>query len=91
MRHENEGPADIAVNAVQFLLHLVAELEIECRQRFIEKQNLGPHDQGPGQRHALLLATRKLVDGTRPETFEAHKAKRGVHPFIDLAARALLQ
>ena len=39
---------------------LLAQLGIERRQRLVEQQNLGRRRQRPGQRHALLLAARKL-------------------------------
>ena len=48
----------LGVNAAELVLHLVAELEIERGKRFIQEQDLGPHDEGPGEGHALLLTSR---------------------------------
>src|SRR5262245_38236683 len=56
MRDEDEGAADLLMDAAQFLLHLVAQLEIERCERLIEEQYLGPHDERAGKSNPLLLA-----------------------------------
>ena len=40
-RHKGLGDAGFALDALQFGLHLTAQLEIQRRQRFIEQQHLG--------------------------------------------------
>ena len=46
---------------LSFDLRLSAELEVEGAQRLVEQQHVGPVDERPGQRDALLHATRELV------------------------------
>ena len=91
MRHEDEGAADLAMDAAQFLLHPMAQLEIERRQRLVEQQDLGAHDESAGKRDALLLTAREAVDAALAERFEAHQAQRLCHTGDDLLARPFLQ
>jgi hypothetical protein len=46
--------------ALQLDLHLLAELEVERAEGFVEQQHLRPVDEGAGERHALALATGEL-------------------------------
>ena len=48
------------LQALQLLAHLHAQEGIERRQRLVEQQHLRVGDQRARQRHALLLAARKL-------------------------------
>ncbi|MNG17487.1 hypothetical protein D3C84_1014770 [compost metagenome] len=57
MGDEDEGDAGFFLHALEFDLHFLAQLEVQRRQRLVEQQHLGLRRQGPGQRHALLLAT----------------------------------
>ena len=63
---EDEGAADLLVHAAQLILHGVAQLQVECGKRLVEQQHLGPHDERPRQRHALLLAAGKLPSPIDP-------------------------
>ena len=56
----NEGDTDLALEVLEFELHLLAELQVESTQRFIQQEHLGPVHQRPGQGHPLLLAARQL-------------------------------
>ena len=51
----NEGDADLALEILEFELHLLAEFQVESTQRFIQQEHLGPVHQCPGQGHSLLL------------------------------------
>ena len=42
--------------------HVLAQLEVQGRQRLVEQEHLGLDRQRPGDRDPLLLAARKLVD-----------------------------
>ena len=44
MRDEYEGAADLSMDAAEFLLHGLTELQVERGQRFIEQQHARPHD-----------------------------------------------
>ena len=61
MRDVDEGDADLALQVLEFDLHLLAELEVEGAERFVEEQHLGSVDQCPGEGHPLLLAAGELV------------------------------
>ena len=58
--HVDEGDPDLALDALQLELHDLAQLEVEGAERLVEQQRLRLVDEGPGQRHALLLAAREL-------------------------------
>ena len=51
---------DLGLDPLELELHLAAQLEVERAERLVEQQHLGPVDQGPGQRDALLLAAGEL-------------------------------
>ena len=57
---EDEGDAELLLQRLQLLLHLLAELEVERAERLVEQQHLGPVHQRAGKRHALALAAGKL-------------------------------
>src|SRR6185312_10197525 len=50
-----------ALDLAQLDLHFLAQLGVEVGERLVEQQNLRPDHQGAGERHALLLAARKLA------------------------------
>ena len=53
---EDEGDAALALNALEFQLHLAAELEVERAQRLIQQQHIRLVNQRARNRHTLLLA-----------------------------------
>ncbi len=57
----HEGDADLGLDALEFQLHLAAQLEVEGAQRLVEEQHLGVVDQRAGDRDALLLAAGELL------------------------------
>ena len=84
MGDEQEGDADVALQVLQFDLHVAAQLAVECRERLVEKQHGGAVDEGAGERHALLLAARELIAAALAVAFEAHHGERLVHRAVDL-------
>ena len=48
------------VQAADLEAHLLAQVGVEVRQRLVQQQGLGLHDQRAGERDALLLAARQL-------------------------------
>ena len=62
MGHQQEGDADIALQVLQFDLHLAAQLAVERGEWLIEQQHGRPVDERPRQRHALLLAAGQFLD-----------------------------
>ncbi len=71
VRHEQEGDAEPVLDLLELALDLPAQLEVERAQRLVEQQQLWPVDDGPRQRHALLLAAGKLGRQTLTEAGEA--------------------
>ena len=59
MGHIDESNAYLLLYALKLILHLLAELQVQCPQRLIQKKHLGLIDQGPGYGHSLLLASGK--------------------------------
>jgi len=55
MGHIDEGDADVALQILQHGQHVLAQLEVQRPQRFIEQQYLRASHQRPGQRNALAL------------------------------------
>ena len=81
---ENKRDADIALNRLQFHLHLFAQFEIECSKRFVEQQHLRPIDQRPRQGNALALSTAELARLATPEVGEANILERCDGPLLPI-------
>ena len=60
MGHEDERDADLALDALELDLHLLAQLEVQGAERLVEQQHLGPVDEGPGEGDALPLPAGQL-------------------------------
>lgn len=56
MRHADEGNTDSFLNDFQLHLHLLAQLLIQCRKRFVQEKHGWLIDQGAGDGHPLLLS-----------------------------------
>ena len=60
MRYEDEGDAEGAIEFPQLELHLLAKLQVECRERLVEQQDPWFQHEGASQRHPLPLAARQF-------------------------------
>ena len=60
MGDKDKGDADLVLNRLYLDLHLLAQFEVECTQRFIKQQHTRMVDQRPRQRHPLLLPAGEL-------------------------------
>ncbi len=58
--HINKRDADFILDLLQLQLHRLTQFQVQRPQRLIQQQHLRPVDQSAGQRHPLLLPTRKL-------------------------------
>ena len=58
---EEGGGADLELDPADLVAQLGADLGVEGRQRLVEQQHGRLDGQGPGQRHALLLAAGQLA------------------------------
>ena len=74
VRDVDERDADLALDAHQLELHLLAELEVERAERLVEQQHRGFVDERPRQRDALLLAAGELAG---PALVVALELRRG--------------
>jgi len=98
----DEGDAGAALQRAQFGAHVLAQLQIQRRQRLVEQQHLGLHRQRAGDRHPLALAARQLARhplaialqrdqreqrvGLRPARLAVHPAR--LKPEGDVVAHA---
>ena len=73
--HVDERDPDLELDPLQLHLELAAELEVEGPERLVEEQDRGIVDQGPRERHALLLAARELVGLARAEVAQADQLR----------------
>lgn len=83
--HVDERDPDLALNAFELELHHLAQLEVECAERFVEQQRAGIVDQCPGQRHALLLAAGQLGGSALGEVGQPHDLQQLVDALADRA------
>ena len=61
MRDENDGLAQLALQAQEFVLHLPTDQRVQRRKRLVEKPQIRTNRQRPRNADPLLLATRQLV------------------------------
>ena len=62
MRDVDEGDADFLLDALELILHLFAQLQVQRAQRLVQQQHLRLIDQRAGDRHTLLLSAGKQRD-----------------------------
>jgi len=61
VRHEDERDSEIALYFFEFDLHLLAQLQVECPQWFIEQEHLGFNYGRSRESHTLALSSRELT------------------------------
>ena len=86
MRDVDEGAADAAVQRLQLVLQFGPQLLVERRERLVQQQQRRVEDQGAGQRHALLLAARKLRRPAFGEGGKLHQVERRAHLRVAVGA-----
>ena len=70
-------PSDFC-SALQLLLHVFAQLQIERAERLVEQQHLRPVDQRAGERDALALAAGELARPARAVARQLDHFERGL-------------
>ena len=83
----DEDRTDLALQAMEFVLHSSAKIQIECAERLVKQQDDGFDDQRTREGDALALATGHLVDFSFAETGESDKIQHSLHRIVDLAPR----
>ena len=76
MRDVHEGQARLGLDPLELQLHLPPQAQVEGAQRLVQQEHLGPVDQGPRQRHALLLATAEPGGAAARHTVELDEGER---------------
>lgn len=56
-----KGDAQLLLQALEFLLHLPAQFQIQCAQQFVQKKQFLLLDHGARNGHALALPAGKLL------------------------------
>ena len=73
----DERDADLALDALELDLHLLAQLEVQRAERLVEQQHARAVDDRAGQRDALALAAARAGAGLRaPSAGQAHHLER---------------
>jgi len=87
----DRGVAVFVVQAAHLEAHLFAQIGIEIRERFVQKQCLGLDDEGARERHALLLAAREFARVTVGEPTQVGRIQNRGEFAIDGGAVELAQ
>ena len=82
--HINKGNAHGLLNALEFVLHILAQSQVQCTQRLIQEQDLGAIYQSTGNGHTLLLAAGEGVYSPVFITLETDDFQHFPHPLVDL-------
>ena len=87
----DEGNAQSLVHFLQFQLHVLAHLQVECSKWFIEQEYFRLVHDGTGDGNALLLSTRKRVDVAVFVIAHVHHFQGTLHLRHDLVLRRVLE
>ena len=90
VRHVEKRNIELALEALELELHLLAQLEIERTQRLVEQQDLGSVDQGASNGNALLLAAGQLIGFAALKAAELHQVEHLHHALANLVLGNLL-
>ena len=71
MGHIYKRYAHLLLDTLQLVLHILTQPQIQCAQRFVQKQDLRTVHQRAGNGHTLLLAAGQLVDAAAVEALQA--------------------
>ena len=91
VRDVDERDADLALDALQLGLHLLAELEVERAERLVEQEHLGLVHDRARERDPLALAARELHRPAAAEPGEPHEVERAFGALRAARARATLR
>ena len=80
--HVNKGNAHGLLDALQFILHVLAQPQVQSTQRLVQKQYLGAVHQGAGNGHTLLLAAGQGVDSPVFITLETDDFQHFPHSLV---------
>ena len=84
MRDVDRRHAEPLVQVANLDLHLLAQLLVERRQGLVHEQDARLEDDGAGERDALALTARELVDVAGAELAELDQLEHLLHALGDL-------
>ena len=90
MGDENKGDAQALAQALQFHLHLLAELLVERAQRLVQKEHCRLEHESPRQRHALPLTPTQLMRIAVLFSGKLDHLENGTNSLEDFRRRQLL-
>src|SRR5690554_3742527 len=87
--HIDDGYSDRLVYVLDFVLHLLAQVLVQRAQRLVHQDQVGIKDQGPHDRHALLLPAGKLCGPAVAQVAQLNHVEHPLYPFLNLRLRLL--
>ena len=90
MRDEHEGDRGFALQSLQLCLHAATQLQIECGQGLVEKQNFRVLSQRASEGHSLLLAAGELRRLARAQARQSNHLERLPHLSLDVGLADLV-
>ena len=87
----DEGDLHRLLDPFELALHFLAQLEVQCTERLVEQQDPRIVDQGPRDRHALLLPTRELAHAALFKPAQVDHFEHLANARGDLPVRQLFQ
>ena len=91
MGHVQEGDAQTLLHVFQLQLHLLAQLQVQGAQGFVQQEHLRLVDQRPGDGHPLLLSAGEGVHVALAIAPQVHQLQHGFYPAADLCLGHLFQ
>ena len=88
VRDVDEREPELALDALQLELHLLAELQVECAERLVEQQHLRAVHERARERDALLLPAGQLARLALVEPLEPDDAQQLARPSLQLRPSA---
>ena len=77
------------MDTLEFVLHILAQTQVESSERLVEKQHLGPVDERAGYGHSLLLAAGELRHPAVFKALETYDLEHFRDALVDLILRKL--
>ena len=90
VRDVDERDADLALDAHELELHLLAQLQVERAERLVEQQHRGLVHERASERDALLLTARQLRRSPVVVARQLHQIEVALDPVLDVALGDLL-
>ena len=75
MGHEQRGDAELPLEPLQLELQVLAQAAVEVRERLVEEQHVGLHDERPRHGDALALPAGELGGAPLVEADQAARSR----------------